>query len=162
MRTMSGFRRAIAPIAAIMLPVYLSACFHYVAVEAGSLPPPGTSIRAGLSSPQAFDLGTETINDVQSVEGTVVETYPDSLGIWVTWLHPKIGERFDANRVEFHLRRGDITRLEQWRVSGKQTALLGVVSVGALAGLLQLVSWAIGKNSSDLGDKGGLITTQRR
>ncbi len=162
MRMVSGLRRRIAPVAAVLLPAYLAACFHYVPVDAGWMPPPGANIRAGLSTPQAFNLGTETINDVQSVEGTVVETYPDSLGLWVRWLHPKVGERFDANLVEFSLPRGSITQLEYWRVSGRQTAVLGVVTVGAVVGLLRLVSWAVGKNSSGLGDKPGDVTTQIR
>jgi hypothetical protein len=119
------------------------------------MPAPGSNIRAALATPQPFNLGTLTVNDVQRVEGTVVETYPDSLGVWVKWLHPKVGGKYDANRLQFYLQRGSIAQLEQLRVSGKQTALLVVVSGAMLAGLFSLVSLAVGQNSPTPTDGGG-------
>lgn len=156
-------RTVLAPAATLLLPAYLSACFHYVPVDSGFTPPPGTNVRATLAEPMPFNMGTLTVNDVTSVEGLVVEAFQDSLGVWAKWLRPKVGARFDANSAQFYLSRGSIAQLEQWRVSGKRTVILGVASAGLVAGLLALANYALGKSGSELGDKdGGTILTHRR
>ncbi len=161
MRMVSGFRRRIAPVAAVLLPAYLAACFHYVPVDAGWMPHLGTNVRATLSNPRPFDFGTLTVNDVRRVEGTVVETYPDSLGLWVTWLYPLVGEKYDANRSQFYLQRTGIAQLEQWRVSSKDTAVLLGVAAGVMVGLLAVVKFA-GGGDGGIGPPPEPVATQVR
>lgn len=147
-----GFRRKIAaPVAAVVAPVYLAGCFHYVPVDATLTPAPGTDVRVTLTSPEPFNLGEVTVNAVSLVEGTVVDPSPDSLGMWMKWLYPAVGDKVDANRAQFYLRRGNLTKLEVWRVSGKGTALAVAVTVGVIGAMLSLVSLARGSG----GDGGG-------
>jgi hypothetical protein len=140
---LSVFRRKIgAPVVAVVAPVYLAGCFHYVPVDASLTPAAGTDIRATLSTPQPFNLGALTVNSVESVEGTLVGASPDSLGVWVKWLYPAVGEKVDANRVQFYLQRGNLTRLEEWRVSSKATVVAVAATVGVVGAMLGLVSLA--------------------
>jgi len=162
MRAMSAFRRtALGPVAGVLLPVYLSACFHYVPESAEWRPAPGINIRATFERPEPFNMGTVTVNDVTRLEGTVVDTAADSLGVWVKWLYPMVGEKYDANSAQFYVRRSNISQWERWRVSGRNTALLVAVSAGFVVGMLSLVAWAVGK-SSELDGNGPPIQVQVR
>jgi hypothetical protein len=145
-------RTVLGPVAAVVAPVYLAGCFHYVPVDAAWTPPAGTDIRVTLASPAPFNLGTFTVHDVQAVEGKVVEAAADSVGVWVKWLHPLVGEKYDANSAEFYLPRSSIARMERLRISGGQTALLVAASAALVAGLSALVSAAVGQNGSGGGD----------
>jgi hypothetical protein len=147
---MSGLRRTVlAPAAALLLPAYVSACFHYVPVADSYLPQPGATIRARLANPTPFNLGTLTVNDVTTLEGLVVETYPDSLGLWVKWLYPQGGEKYYGNSAQFYLRRASVTGLDQWRVSGAQTGIMVGLAAALVVGLSQLVSWAKARTGSN-------------
>lgn len=142
---LSGFRRAVAaPVAAVVAPVYLAGCFHYVPVDASLTPSNGTDVRATLASPAPFNLGAVTVNDVRELEGTVVETAPDSLGVWVKWLYPTVGDKVDANRAAFYLHRSNLAHLEEWKVSGRQTALAVGLSIVLIAAGMATVSLARG------------------
>ncbi len=164
MRMMSALRRTVlAPGAALLLPTYLlSACFHYVPADGGPMPAPGTDIRATLAAPTPFNLGTVTVNDVRLLEGTVVESSPDSMGVWVKWLYPPVGEKLDANRVEFYLRRGNVAQLEEWRVSGRQTVLAVGATVGLILGMMAMVSVARGNTGGGGGGPPPPPNVQRR
>lgn len=155
---LSDFWRTVAaPVAAVVAPVYLAGCFHYVPVDASLAPATGTDVRATLSSPVPFNLGALTVNDVRQLEGTVVETSPDSLGVWVKWLYPPVGEKVDANRAEFYVRRGNLAQLEEWRMSRRGTVVAVGVTAGVIAGMLALVSYAVGHTGGGSNGGGGPI-----
>ncbi len=152
MLDLSGFRRTIAaPVAAVVAPVYLAGCFHYVPVDASLTPANGTDVRATLASPAPFNLGALTVNQVRQVEGTVVEGAPDSLGVWVKWLYPMVGDKVDANRAEFYLHRSNLAHLEEWKVSGKQTAFAVGLAVALIAAGMATVSFARGNTGGGTG-----------
>lgn len=163
MNHMCGFRKKVAaPVAAVMVPLYLAGCFHYVPVDASLVPKPGTDVRATLTTPMPFNLGTVTVNDVRLLEGTVVESSPDSMGVWVKWLYPPLGEKLDANRAEFYLRRGSVAQLEQWRMSGRATVMVVGATVGLIAAMLALVSFAKGNTGGGGGGNPPPIGAQVR
>jgi hypothetical protein len=149
---MSGFRRTVlAPVAVVVAPVYLAGCFHYVPVDAGLTPATGTDVRVTLTNPEPFNLGEVTVNSVSLVEGTVVETSTDSLGMWVKWLHPAVGDKVDANRAAFNVPRGNLTRLEEWKVSRKATLVAVAATIGVVGAMLGLVSLARDNNGGSGG-----------
>lgn len=117
----------------------LSACFQYYPTKPDLTPVPGTDIRATLATPTPFDLGTETIHDVTRVEGTVVQTAGDSLGVWVSWLRIKLGPKFDGNRAQFYLQRSNIQQLEEWRFSPKRTVLTLGIGGAVMVGFAELI-----------------------
>ncbi len=156
---LSGFRRGVA---AVVAPVYLAGCFHYVPVDASLTPANGTDVRATLASPVPFNLGAVTVNDVRELEGTVVEAAPDSLGVWVKWLYPAVGEKVDANRAAFYLHRSNLAHLEEWKVSGKQTAFLLGLGIALVAAGMATVSFARGNTGGGVGSPPPPPNAQRR
>lgn len=133
-------RRVSAPIAATLL---ISGCFQYVPVSDGVIPEPGVDIRATLSPPRDFNLGTVTLNEVTTVEGYLVDSNPDSLGLWVKWFKPRGEERYYGNNVGYYIPRANVAQLEVWRPSPKRTVGMVALAGGMLAGFYALLRFAV-------------------
>jgi hypothetical protein len=120
----------------------LAGCYQYYPTQPELTPSRGTDIRATLAAPTPFDLGTETIHDVTRVEGTLVDPGRDSLGVWVNWLRIQQGPKFDGNRAQFYLQRGNIKQLEAWRFSPRRTLVATGVTGAIVAGFYGLLKLA--------------------
>jgi len=139
----SVFRRTVlAPGAALLLPAYLSACFHYVPAAVEPLPGPRTEVRVHLAQPLRVPLGEFTLEDVATIEGIVAETTGDTLGVWAKWLYPRLGTRYDALGATFHVSRGSISRLDQYRFSTTWTAVTLGVAGAVVVGFFALIGLA--------------------
>jgi len=148
---LSWRRTLAAPAAAVLLPAYLSACFHYVAGTTDPLPGPESEVRVGLASPISVPLGEVTLHDVTTVEGVVAQRGADSLSVFAKWLYPQIGTKYDAEGATFQFSKGEIARLEQYRFSTKMTLGAGLVAGAVVVAFLEAVHLAVGGQSSSNG-----------
>ncbi len=133
-------RHASAPVAAALL---VSGCFQYVPVSNDVIPEPGVDVRATLSPPRDFNLGTFTLNEVTTVEGYLVDSSPDSLGLWVKWFKPRGEERYYGNNVGYYIPRANVAKLEVWRPSPKRTIGMLAVTGGILVGFYAALRFAV-------------------
>ena len=138
-------------LAAGLLPVtLLNACYTYQAVT-GPTPGVGAEIRVNLSPPQNFQLGEFTIHDVNRVEGEVYHANADSLLVWGSWLHTRIGSKYRAERAMLFVPRSRIALLEQQRIAPAQTGLLAAAGAAVVFLLVKLVERVAGGGDSDGG-----------
>ncbi|MBI2072403.1 MAG: hypothetical protein HYT81_05090 [Gemmatimonadetes bacterium] len=145
MPVLSGLRRTVlAPAAVLLLPAYLSACFHYVPASLSPLPKPKTEVRVTLAKPMDITMGEFTLHDVTTIEGIVTETNSDTLGLVARWLRPRVGPKYDAIGGAYYFSLEGIGQLEQWRVSGKRTAVLLAAGVAVAAFFVELGRRALG------------------
>ncbi|GBD31056.1 hypothetical protein HRbin33_00001 [bacterium HR33] len=133
-------RRVSAPIAVALL---VSGCFQYVPVSGDVIPEPGVDVRATLSPPLAFNLGTFTLNEVTTVEGHLVDSNPDSLGLWVKWFKPRGEDRYYGNNVGYYIPRANVAKLEVWRPSPKRTIGMVALTAGILTGFYAVLQFAV-------------------
>lgn len=147
-----GFRRTIAaPAAALLLPAYLSACFHYVSGATDPLPGPQSEVRVGLTAPISVPLGEVTLHDVTTVEGVVAQSGADSLSVFAKWLYPQVGIKYDALGATFQFPKSNIARLEQYRFSTPMTLGAGLVAGAVVVAFLEAVHLAVGGQGSGNG-----------
>jgi hypothetical protein len=139
---MSGSRRPLAPVAALVLPAYLSACFRYVPEAPVPLPAANTEVRVTLAEPIDISMGEFTLNQVTRIEGTVAEADGDTLSLVAKWLYPQVGRKYDALYGSYAIPAAGIQQLETWRFSGKRTVLFTVAAVGLTAFVLSQV-WRV-------------------
>ncbi len=138
----------------------LSACYEYVPIHDAAPPPEaGTEVRAQLTSPQPFNLGPQTLNDITTVEGVV---YPndngsDSLALWSRKLSSAYGAKYFTNGNVFYIPRAQIRQLEQRRLAALPTAVAAAVGTGALVGIITLITGG-GGGGGGIGDDGGSST----
>lgn len=139
MPVVSGLRRTVlAPAAVLVLPAYLSACFHYVPVNVPPLPKPQAEVRVTLAKPLDIAMGEFTLNKVSGIEGIVAAADADTLGLVARWLYPRGGQRYDALYGSYGIPLSGIEQLEEWRFSARRTAILlgvGAVTVGVFFSL---------------------------
>ncbi len=135
----------------------LSACYEYVPIHDAAPPPEaGTEVRAQLTSPQPFNLGPRTLNDITTVEGVV---YPndngsDSLALWSRKLSSAYGGQYFANGNVFYIPRAQIRQLEQRRLAALPTAVAAAVGTGALVGIVTLLTGGGGGGVGGEGEGG--------
>lgn len=137
-------RRCARPVAALLLPVYLGACFRYAP---GSLdPPPATrsEVKLRLVSPINVPLGDQTLYDVRIIEGIVARSTTDSVDVFARWLYPGVGRKYDAQGATFTLARGNIASLDEYRFSTKLTLVAAAVAGAVVVGFLQAIRLAQG------------------
>jgi hypothetical protein len=143
MTTMSVIRRSVlAPGAALLLPAYLSGCFHYVPGSVEPLPGPRTEVQVHLTQPLRVPLGEVTLEEVTAIEGVVSDASSDTLGVYAKWLYPRVGRKYDALGATFRVAAGSISQVEQWRFSPQRTALVAVIAGAVVYGFLQGVRLA--------------------
>lgn len=122
----------------------LSACYQYVPVsQDGPAPDPGAEVRARLSPPRSFDIGTLSVNDVNSIEGSVYQNNGDDLALWTQWLWTTLDMRVAANGSVFYVPHQQITSLEVRRlqpaksivlIGGLAASLVGLFAIAASGG----------------------------
>jgi len=140
---MSDLRRhTLAPVGAILLPVYLAGCFQYVPGTLEPLPAPRSDVRVHLASPMDVPLGEATLRDVAVVEGIVAQSGGDSLGVFAKWLYPRLGRKYDALGATFNFSRGGISQVDQYRFSVKRTTLAVAIAGAVVVGFLEAVRLA--------------------
>lgn len=132
-------RRACRPVAALLL---FTGCFHYVPAEVTQLPKPETEVRVTLTDPLDIPMGEFTLHDVTRIEGIVAETNGDTLGLVARWLYPQVGRKYDALFGSYNIPVAGIGQLEEWRFSGKRTAIFVGVSA-ALAMVVVASVWRV-------------------
>lgn len=147
-----------------------TACYEFVPVrDTAPAPGPGSEVRAQLTSPQPFNLGPQTLNDITSIEGTVYANVNgnDSLALWSRQLKNAYGGKFFTNGNVFYIPREQIRVLETRRVNPAKTGLAAVLGAGALVGIVTLITGGGGTGPLDggegtethvIGPIGGLIT----
>jgi len=139
--------RGVATVLLYTMP--LSACYTYGVVPPTTPLEEGTEVRASLSTPRSFDLGSMTVNDINRMEGNVYQVDDDSLSMWTTWVHTQFGNRFAANASVFFVPRADIAQLEQRKLQIGGTILLIGAMIGSVVGLIAIA------NASGSGGTGG-------
>jgi hypothetical protein len=149
---MSALRRKVmTPAAALLLPAYLSACFHYVPASTDPLPGPQSDVRVGLTSPIDVPLGEVTLHDVTTVEGVVARSGTDSLSVFARWLYPQLGTKYDALGATFDFPKSSIARVEAYRLSPKLTVGAGLIAGAVLMAFLEAIHLAVGGQDSNGG-----------
>lgn len=140
MRNSSGcldhIRQASAPIAAVLL---LTGCFHYVPAQIPPLPKPETEVRVTLADPLDIPMGEFTLNHVTRIEGIVAAADGDTLALVAKWLHPRGGRRYDALFGSHNIPVAGIEQLEEYRFSGKRTAILLGAGAAVVAAFFDLI-----------------------
>jgi hypothetical protein len=87
-------------------------------------------------------MGEFTLHDVTTIEGIVAESNGDTLGMVARWLYPQMGRKYDALFASYNIPVAGIEQLEEWRFSGKRTAIL--LGTGAVLTTLFLRSvWGV-------------------
>jgi hypothetical protein len=153
MRVMSVYRSAVlGPVAAVLLPAYLSACFHYVPGRTDPLPGPRTEVQVHLTSPINVPLGEVTLNEVNRVEGIVAASEGDSLSLYAKWLYPQVGSKYDALGATFQFSRSNIARLDEYRFSGKLTLGAALIAGAVVVGFLEAIRLAVAGDNRTPGD----------
>lgn len=114
--------------------VLSTACFQYMPVDPSApLPEAGDEVRIQLESPQALDLGSITINDVNRVAGHVRQSEGDTLSLFSSDLRTAYGFRQRTDGAVFYFDRSELRTLEKRELSTWKTGLAaGTAVVGAL------------------------------
>ena len=132
-------RRVSRPVAAVLL---LTGCFQYVPAEVTPLPKPETEVRVTLTDPLDIPMGEFTLHDVTRIEGITAQAEGDTLGMVAKWLYPQVGRKYDALFGAYNIPLAGIQQLEEWRFSGRRTAIfLGTSAV--LTGLFLHAAWRV-------------------
>ena len=140
---LSGLRRTVlAPVAAVLLPVYLSACFQYRRADIEPLPGPRTEVKVHLTAPIQVPLGEVTLHDVTAIEGIASDANADTLGLYAKWLYPQVGNKFDALGATFRVAKGSISEVERYRFSPQRTVLAIAVAGAVVVGFLYAIGLA--------------------
>lgn len=140
---MSTMRSAVlAPAAALLLPAYLSACFHYVPSGVEPLPGPRTEVKVRLAEPIQVPMGMVTLEQVTTIEGIVSQSSNDTLNVWAKWLYPRVGDKYEALGATFAVSKGNISEVDRYRFSPKRTALVLAVTGAVILGFLQGIKLA--------------------
>ena len=147
LRRLRAIVSSVLPLPAIF---WLSGCFQYYPLAPDVAPAPGTRVQADFTSPSSFDLGPETLHDVTYLQGTLVGSGADTLGVWVKWFYREQGSRVEGYEAEYTLQRHTVRQLSAWRLSTGRTVVASIVFGGVIAALSFL-----GLNSAFGGTSGG-------
>lgn len=134
--------KLLAPVAALLLPAYLSACFQYRATGVEPLPGPRTEVKVHLAAPIQVPLGEVTLRDVTTIEGIASGASDDTLGVFAKWLYPQVGNKYDALGATFRVAAGNIAEVEQYRFSPQRTIVAVAITGAAIVGFLYAIGLA--------------------
>jgi len=120
--------------AALLLPVQLAGCYHYVPAVTMDIPA-GTRVKVAVTDRGRVDLAEEVGPGVQSIEGSVVEVSDSAMVLAVEavqHLDLAIPVRWSGERVT--LRRELVAEVRERRLSQRRTWILaGLMIAGAVA-----------------------------
>ncbi|MGE0159703.1 MAG: hypothetical protein AB7T31_09860 [Gemmatimonadales bacterium] len=137
-------RRAVRTLVLVTM-MATTACYTYVPVSPAATPQ-GTQVRARLSRMSQFELAQITVNNIDEVEGEVVQLDGSELVLSATWLQAITGNGYAGNGWTVRIPEVDVAGFEQKKVSWWRT---GVVVAGILAG-----TW-LGFDALGIGPGGG-------
>ncbi len=119
---------------ALALVVALSGCFGYVPVLDGD-PEPDANVRLRLSSQASAEISAQAGQSIRSVEGTLLQTTPDSLVVDVHWGAIYAGTPFEGRRDTLSFARSDVVEVDRREISRLRTGFV----VGGLAAAAVLI-----------------------
>ena len=131
----------------------LGGCTVYVPLDPGTPPSAGTNVRARLTTPGALRVSDRVGSPVQEVEGEVLVSQGDSLGLRLM-ATTEYGRPWDAAEV-LTLSTLEIYQLEEKRLDRKRTAFLAG-GVGVVSGVIVAALFNASGSSKD-NDPGGDI-----
>jgi hypothetical protein len=126
-------RRSVAVLAALGCIVGSTGCFRYQEVPSTDVPP-GTRVRAQLSTEGQVRLGNLLGTVQREIEGEVVEADPQNLLLLARMgvASSPTGIFLEQQRVQIEQR--EILRVEARRLERSRTAAISVLAAGALLG----------------------------
>ena len=111
-----------------------SGCYHFVPL-APTEAPQGTPVRARLNTMSDFELAQITVNNIDQVEGEMVQLASDSLVLSATWLQAVTGNGYAGNGWTVRIPESNLEGFEQKKLSWWRTGLVvGGLAVGTWLG----------------------------
>jgi hypothetical protein len=109
-------------------------CYHYVPVQVAAHPQ-GTPLRTRLSRMQSFELYQITVNNIDQVEGEMVQLDGSDLVLSATWLQAVTGNGYPGNGWTVRIPQVDVTGMEQKRFSWWRSGVVfAAVALGTTLG----------------------------
>jgi hypothetical protein len=128
----------------------MAGCYHYV--PALTTARQGTPLRARLNSMAAFELAQVTVNNIDQVEGEMVQVDGGDLVLSATWLEAVTGNGYAGNGWTVRIPEANVAGLEQKRLSWWRTGLvIAGIAVGTALGFESLGVTNFGGGSSGTG-----------
>ena len=131
----------------------LGGCTVYVPLDPDVAPPPGTNVRARLTTPGAVRVSDRVGSPVQEVEGEVLSFRGDSLGLSLM-ATTEYGRPWDSAEM-LTLSTLEISRLEEKRLDRRRTAFLAG-GVGVVSGVIVAALFNAAGSSKDDDPGGGI------
>lgn len=131
--------------------LFLSACYTYTPAT-DVMPGRQAAIRARLSEPSSFTVGTVSLHAIHLVEGEVVRWDDEHLILSATWLQSTADQGFSGEGQTLVVPRDRIAVVERKNLSKLRTA--GVVGLGTVAGLLVRMALPGGGSGGSSGSGG--------
>lgn len=124
---------------AFLLSVLMAGCHVHIAAEPQMLER-GDRVRVHLARPAEYRLREMSPANIVRVDGEVAQVTDTTLVLSAWWLRSASGLEYAGEGWTVHVRREDVQRLEERRVSGVRTGLLvaGGVAAAALLGAAAL------------------------
>lgn len=116
-----------------LLVLLLAGCSVYIPRPLDTPPPPGTEVRVKLTTPGAVRVSRLFGQPVEEIQGRLLSTYGDSLGLSFSSA-TEYGRPWD-NADTLMVAREEYYQLDEKRLDGKRTALL-VGGVGVVTGVV--------------------------
>ena len=111
----------------------LSSCSVYIPQPLDTPPPPGTQVRARLTTPGAVRVSGLVGLPVQEIEGRILNLDGDSLGLSLLST-TEYGRPWDSETT-LKVAMGEIFQLDEKRIDGRRTAFL-VGGLGVVSGIV--------------------------
>ncbi len=125
-------------------------CFSYVRLDpAAPEPRRGTEVVAslGAGAGREFSVGQITVHGITKVAGAVAYADADSLVIAARRLWSSDGDDYAGSEGLFTIPRGELSGLEERRVSAWKTGVAAAATVGILAAAVAGIHQLLGSSS---------------